>query len=357
MASEHVIFVYAGGAKVAQFNNFETISYSQKVNEVGMLEFQLRGDHTAVAQMALNGEVLVQRSDPEIGLTKGFDFAGLLRYWQPSKTDRSIWVGRAYSLHSLLARRTVAWAEGTSNRTDFISAKGETIMKTLVSYNAAASATVVNGRKRGGAITGLTVAADGAAGNTVDWKCARTGLLDTLKQLAPIAGGDYDVTRTSVGAYVFRWYTGQRGTDKSASVKFSTDLGNMSKPVLTFDHTNEATAAIVWGPGELNTRLTAICTSSDYAASNDIEISVEASGAAITMTDAGNAALADKKKKHEFNWDVIQTPACYYGKDYVLGDLVSAQHGGVTYTMGVRGATISRAKSGEETVAIEVVRT
>jgi len=358
MAAEYEVLVYsAGGAKVGQFTSFEGLSYSQRVNEVGMLEFQLRGDHAAVAlPMALNGEVVVQRGNAAMGLSKAADFAGLLRYWKPSRTDRTIWLGRAYTLHSLLGRRCVQWAEGTANRTDFTAVKGETIMKTLVSYNAAASATVVNGRKRAGAITGLTVEADGAHGSTVDWYCARGNLLETLQQLALIAGGDFDVIRTAAGAYQFRWYTGQRGTDRTATVKFSTQLGNMGNPAMSFDHTDEATAAVVWGAGEGSARATAVRTSADYAAGNDIEIAVEASGA-VTLNDAGDAALAEKKKVHTFEFEVIQTPGCYYGVHYFLGDLVSAQWGGTTYTLRVRGATITLDEGGQEQIDVEMVRT
>ena len=122
-------------------------------------------------------------------------------------------------------------------------------MKTLVSYNAGSSATAGNSRLRTGTISGLTVEADGANGNTLDWFCAYDNLLESLQKLAAIAGGDFDLAQTAVGAWQFRWHTGQLGTDRTATAIFALERSNMANPQDQLLRTVEKTACIVGGKG------------------------------------------------------------------------------------------------------------
>ena len=346
----HTLLIHnASAAKTVQTTAVEALSYSRCVNEIGVCEFVLAANSPAVAYVGLNNEVVIQRD----GVV---DFAGITRWWEYAESERRTLTVRAQTAHSLLTRRCVAWAAATANRSSFSAVAAETIAKTLVNYNAGASATVVNGRKRAGAITGLTVQADGATGTALTLNCEWAPLLETLQQVAALGGGDFDLVRTAAGAWNFRWYNGQLGTDRSATVFFSTELGNMGNPVLTFDHLGEATVAVVGGDGEESARTIAIRTSADYAATNDIEAFVNASGADSTSS-AGDAALAERRRQHTFKFDVLQTPGCNYGTHYGLGDLVTAQYRGTDYGMQVRGVTVTREHYGAETVDVELVRT
>src|SRR5690606_30648784 len=128
----------------------------------------------------------------------------------------------------------------------------ETVMKALVTYNATSSGTTADGRIRNVATGGLTITveADGGGGNTVDWYCAHDHLLETLQKLARIAGGDFDLIKTAATTWDFKFYDGQRGTDRSSSVIFSLDHGNMARPRYQIDRREERTVAIVGGGGE-----------------------------------------------------------------------------------------------------------
>ena len=141
-----------------------------------------------------------------------------------------------------------------------------------MTYNAAASATTGNGRKRDGAIAGLTVQADITAGNTLDWRCHGKNLLETLQELALVGGGDFDLIPSSPTAYEFRWYAGQRGADRTATVTFAMPLGNMAEPALpTLDQ--RTVAAVLAGEGGDRDYVTRTGTNT---AGNDNELYVDA---------------------------------------------------------------------------------
>jgi hypothetical protein len=195
--------------------DFTFLSYTKSVNQPGLLRFGLKGDHPLLSSLADKWQFEVYRKPA--GQAWARDFAAIYRQPEWTFTDKKNAILLCPGLLSLLSWRIVNWPASTANRTKFSAVAGETVMKTLVNYNAAASATTGNGRKRNGAITGLTVAADTAAGSTVSWYCAQANLLETLQDLAHIAGGDFDLVKTSATAWQFRWYTGQLGTDRTAS--------------------------------------------------------------------------------------------------------------------------------------------
>lgn len=350
------------GVLVAQVQDVAgTLTYRKRVNEVGLLQFALKADHTAIAYLSDKAQVEVWRRDTGMGVAWHCDYYGLVRttqYTYPTSGPElyQVW---APSQLSMLGWRIVAWAAETANRSKFTMAKAETIMKTLVTYNAAASATVANGRLREGAITGLTVQADGAAGNTLDYACAYANLLGSLQELARIAGGDFDLLTTGAGAWNFRWYTGQLGTDRSATVAFALERGNMASPVLTDSRTDESAVCIVGGQGEGSARTTAVRTGTNYnVTTNNIEFFRDARDRTTSagLNAAGDEALDSAERKREFAFDIVETPALVYNRDFYLGDLFTAKYRGVTDTVKFQGITVSVNQDGQETKQFDLVQ-
>jgi len=304
-----------------------------------------------------NGQVIVYRRNPAMGLaTWTADFWGLFRAQKRSYSDHDLFEGRCPGILTMLGWRVVAWMAGTANRSNFQNAKAETVMKTLVSYNAGGNATTGNGRIRNGTITGISVQADGAGGNTISIDCAYTNLLETLQKLAPIAGGDFDLVKTGAQAWEFRWYAGQRGTDRTATLLFALERGNMAEPVYEYDRLDEATVAIVAGQGEGADRAVVVRTGPDYAAGNDIETFVDARNNTTTdgLNASGDAKLQDARARQQFGYRVVQTPGCAYGVHYGLGDLVKAQYGPVNVAQKIVGVTVSLDRDGAEKIDVEM---
>ncbi len=342
------------GVKQAVLIDYTFLAYTKSVNTPGFLQFGLRGDHPLLSSLTDKFQIEVYRK-PE-GAPWGRDFAAIYRQPEWTFTDRKNVALLCPGLMSMLAWRIVNWPANTANRTKFSAVKGETIMKTLVEYNAAASATTGNGRKRAGAITGLTVATDTAAGNTTDWYCAQENLLATLQKLAHIAGGDFDLVKTSATAWQFRWYTGQLGTDRTASVIFAIERGNMADVHYREKRIDEKTVACVWGKGEEAARDYVTRTGANYAAGNDIEVYVDAKDIAFGDTAGLNGRGDHKAKEYqmqvEFEFTALQAPATLYGVHYFLGDKITAVNpiNGASLTQKVRSVSVSLDDSGQETI-------
>jgi hypothetical protein len=367
MASAYALRIYnAAGALQFIVTDFRSLSYSKRVLSSGILKFEVDGDHAAAAVLDLDWQVEVWRrrdadTDQENEISWYRDFSGLYRDSVEEATDNGNTRFTAYCQGdlSLLERRIVAWPAGTANRSRFNAVAAESIGKTLVSYNAGTLATTGNSRLRDGTYTGKTIniQADGAAGNVIDWYCFGDNLLDSLRELSTVAGGDFDLVKTAATTWEFRWYAGQLGTNRSATVIFSLERGNMARPVLRRGRLSERTAAIVGGQGEQAERVFAVRTGANYdATDNNIETFVDASDVITSagLNSRGDANLKQLQARDEITFDVLQVPATLYGRDYFLGDLVAVKYRDYAATRQILAVTVSWAGSGDETIAVEM---
>lgn len=338
--------------------DFSSLHYVRRVNAPGLLQISLRGDHPLLGSLADKWQVEVWRK-PDGG-TFARDFVGLARqeeFYHGQGGSKG--VVTCPGLMSLLSWRIVAYYAGTADKTKFTSDPAETVMNTLVKYNATTDATVVNGRLRAGAITGLTVETDGAGGNTVDWFCAYENLLETLQKLAQIAGGDFDVVKTSATAWQWRYYDGQLGTDRTASVIFALERGNMGSPQWHDIRVDEKTVCIVGGQGQDSSRTTVIRTGTNYDVDdNNIEVFLNATDVDTTagLNARGDMALDEQQAQQQFEFDVIQTPGTLYGTHYTLGDLVTAVNPftGASVALKVEEVQITVDENGKETIDVQM---
>lgn len=355
---EYKIVIYdADGVKKAEVTDFQALVVARRVNEAGMIRFTLAGDHAAVGVLEDKSLVEAWRRNLQMGIGWTRELTALYRYQRRSYVDQSLFEAMCPGALSKLGWRSVLWYSGTSNRSKFVGVKAETVMKTLVDYNAGANATTGNGRLRTGAITGLSVQTDGARGATIDYHCAWDNLLDALRGVARIGAGDFDLVRTATGdnTFEFRWYTGQLGTDRHALVTFALGYGNMANPVYEYDRMEERTVAVVAGQGEAGGRATTIVEGPDYAAGNDIETFVDARDVdtADGRTSRGNRALDEKRARPAFSFGVLQTPGCYYGLHYFLGDLCTARYDTLEETVKVMGVTMTVDREKGEQIEVE----
>jgi hypothetical protein len=352
-ALQAVLTGNATGDAAGEKSGFSGLAYTKQVNAPGFMIFSLRGDHELLSTLADKWQVEVWRK-PD-GQAWARDFVGIYRQPEWRYGDRSTFSGYCPGIISMLSWRHVMWKAGTASRSRFVAAKAETIMNTLVSYNACAAATIANGRIREGAIGGLTVEADGTDGNTIDWFCAYDNLLENLQKCAKVAGGDFDVVKTSSSAWQYRYYVGQLGTDRTASVKFSMNLGNMTDVQYRITRLDERTAVVVGGKGEGADRATATVTGTNYnVTTNNIENFLNATDVDTTdaLTDRGDQYLDEVQAREVFTFTGREAPLSRYGVHYYLGDLVTAANpiNGTDYTAKVMQAVVSFDDSGKEII-------
>jgi len=355
----------ADGTEFARISDFLALGYRKVANAAGLSTFTLRGDHRVIDDLEHRSQIEIWRRNRAQDLDWYCDFYGLYLDQERERPQRSLFTARCPGVVWLLGTRHVMWTSGYADRSTFSSTAAETIMKTLVDYNAAANATTGNGRIRDGTITGVSVEADGGNGNTLDWTCAWKNLLAELQDLAAVAGGDFDLIKTGDQAWEFRWYTDQRGTDRTSgsdAVTFSLYLGNMAEPVYRYDRIQERTVAVVAGQGRGPNRETVTRTGDAYSAGNDVEMFVDARNIEIGETsqlqDRGDRKLDEQMARQVLDFDVLQTPACAYGVHYcasgVLGDLVTANYLGIETTQKIVGVTVEIDENGRESIDVDM---
>jgi hypothetical protein len=346
------------GVLQAVVTDFTYLTYTRRVNEVGILQFGLSPSHPAIAFLTDKAEVEVWRRDSRNGVDWYRDFDGLVRtteYAHDSNGQESFtcWCP---SVHAMLGWAIVGYPANTANRSTFSAVAAETIMKTLVMRNLTASGTTGDGRVRTAPQPGITIEANAAGGTALTYACSWANVLEALQDLAKIGGGDFDLVQSGAAEWEFSFHAGQLGTDRSASVTFSLAHGNMDAPVYTYSRADERTVAVVGGQGEESSRTTAIRTGTNYnVTTNNIEAFVQASDRDSTggLNAAGDARLDELEARPAFRFGIIETPATVYNKTFWLGDLATARYRDAVYTVKVKGVTISLTADGTETKSFE----
>lgn len=360
MAAEYYLLIKTpAGAKAAVISDYHNLAYVKKVNEPGVLHFELDANHPAIPLLDLDGQIEVWRRNPFYGIDWYCDFYALYRpNAKNTTTDHDIFTADCPGQMHWLTRRYVMWIAGTSNRSIFNALPAESIMKLLTSYNVTTNATTANGRVRNGTITGISNQADSGAGNILSsWSSAWKNLLSELQDLAKAGELDFDLIKTGDQTWEFRTYPGQRGTDRTATIVFSLDFGNMRDPDYQRNRIDEKTVAVVAGQGDGDERSLAVVTGVDFSATNDIETFVDARDLSITssLVARGQAKLDEVRARNQFSFRVIQTAATAYGRDYFLGDLVRARYRDIVKDVKVQTVSISYERDGAEHVDIEMV--
>ena len=357
------IYNQAGTLKFL-LTDFLRLEYSKVVNAPGLAVFDVIGTHPIVGNMARDWQVEVWRSraadtGESNAIAAYIDFGGLIRdeIRATDENGQTICTYYAVGYIHLLQRSIVAYAADVSNRTKFINTAAETIAKTLVTRNATLSGTTVDKRDRDVPAWGgyISVQTDGGLGEPLDVFCPRRNLLTTLQDIATVGFGDFDLIKTAARAWQFRWYADQRGTDRSASVVFALQYGNMARPQLRRRWIEEATVAIVAGQGTEGNRAIVVRTGINYNERvNSLEILVDARDVSTTagLNARGDTYLDDLAAKDELTFSIIQTPASLYGLHYFLGDIVKGYYQGVTSNKKISGVTIRLDADGNETIDI-----
>lgn len=247
----------------------------------------------------------------------------------------------AYHVNTLLARRIIAYAAGTSY-TSKTAAAADNQIKTIVSENFGGGISAAN---RDGAETQadisayLSIQANLGLGASIAKACTRRRVADVIRELceASTTAGTYlaaEIVAPTETTLELRTYTGQRGVDHRASsgspVIVSVERGNLENPQLTVDWTDEITFAIAGGQGEGANRL--IATASDStrmgeSAFGRIEDFLDMANVAdaTALQDDADAAVRNGRARITFSGDLIDTPAATRGIHYDVGDIVTGE--------------------------------
>lgn len=363
MSAEYELYLYdAAGQLVWRLNDFRRLEYIVEVNAPGVCVFDVRGDHPVISVLEPDGRVEVWRRDQEAGLNWYKDFEALFVDEERFADNDGHSVFRAIcpGKLDLLAREIVAWPAATPDRSTFDAKPAEYIAKRLVEYNATAAATTINGRVYTTDLARLSVAASEVQGNTLTVSCAWRNLLETLRDVARMGGGDFDLVSTGALAWEWRWFVGRRGQDRAATVRFALQYNNMASPVLRRGRLAEKTRVVVGGQGEQDARTLVVRTGPTYnAGHNSKTVFYNASqyNTEAGLAYAGDVRLDELRARDTLSFTVLQVPSTRYGLHYAVGDLVTGYYQGITATKKISKATIAVEGGSRqiERIAIETV--
>lgn len=342
-------------------NGFRQLSYKKQLNDVGLLIFDLDSDHPAIANMERDGQVEVWRRDIANGLDWYSDFETLFVDEERHADDDGDSVFQAICPGNLdfLARELVAWPDNVDNRSLFTGKKASYVMVTLATYNVTSSASTANGRIYTTDLANITVEADDDSGNVMTYACAKMPLLEALQDVARIGDRDFYLVRTGAQSWQFRT-DNYLGTNRSATVIFALNYGNMSNPILRRNRLNEKTRVLVGGQGTEDTRTYVVRTGTNYNATyNSKAVFLPATEYSDSngLNAVGDVRLDELRAKDDLQWDVIQTPGSLYGLHYFFGDLVTGFYEGVTATKQISEVDVTFAPGSDraETVQISTI--
>lgn len=339
------------GNQTALFDQWLEFTFTRAVNDVGSFGLHLDGDDERIWMLYEDAQVEFWYADIANGIAwyKEAEYFIADRDWYSTAdgTHHFVAMGRSYA--DLLARtinQSKAGSAGSSK-----SGPAETVIKAYVNEQAGPGA---GARAR----YGLAIDPDLATGNVISLQRSYRNLLEVCQDVARIGGGDFDIVGTNAPIalgerFRFRWYLGQRGTDRTTTVIFSEGFGNMAEPRLEERRSHVKNAALVGAYGEGAGRYTTWRTDAGSIAASPWgrrEVFVDArevnDGNTDAVDDKGDAALAENVETLRFSFIPVQTPGCLYGKAYFLGDLVTARYNDADYLRKVQSVTVTCNRQG-----------
>jgi hypothetical protein len=245
MAPEYYIDVYSRtGTRVGIITDFLELSYSKRVNAPGSLTFRLTADHTMAAYLEANdqSQLRVYRCDADYSIDWYEDFEGLNQrevYSYSNGLER-------FTCHAPGRLFMLNWDIVPFNYPVIEDTPVETVLKTLAGlafdgYEGSLAAQVTLVRDTGET---LRIEANQARGVDAAGDFTRQQLLAALQRAAKQAndvreGGDFDLVRSGDFQWDFNFYPGQRGTDRTDTVRFGTANGSVLEAEYDHDRTGE----------------------------------------------------------------------------------------------------------------------
>lgn len=359
MAPLYTVQVYnSAGTLQATVVDFLAIKVTRIVNGIDVLAMRLGGTSPSVSTIVYGGIIEVYRQDIEAGIASYREFAGIIRGITQTITDQTVYDIQAVGFNAILADRQVAYYAGVANKSQYTAQPAETIMKSLFNQNLGSSATTANGRFLDGRITGATASATTGAGTSLTISVAQMNLLQALQRVQLSASGDFALVYTAPATFAFTWYTGQLGTDRSASVVFSIDNGTIGKLIIRTARIDDVTAVVVAGQGEGSAR--AIVTR-PASLPTGLDLREGYADARNQKTTAEYQALGDMvlsnatRQRSAVDATVLQSDALRYGRDYFFGDLVGVYTGSATVTRKIAQIELSLSQQGAESINVGLI--
>ncbi len=348
------------GNRLGIIVNFKSLRFVRSENSVGALEVLLPLEYYNPNDWWKNQIIEVWRNTPQGNSLQG-ETAYFLRDWTIERTKDYEQLVKlyAYDANWLLSTRIVAYAAGSpqADKTD----EADDMMKAIIRENFGSLADTER------QLASLSIAPDYSQLPSISKSFSRRNVFNVLRDISDTVkeSGVYnvfDIIRTEPCNFEFRTYKDCRGIDHSrdsGSPRFVGEkYGNLAKPKLEYQSSDEATFVYAGGQGEEEDRI--IKTAQDDLRIgngypyNFIEKWVDArhlESEASVQAEA-DAELAASRPRQFLSGNLIDMPAMRYGVDFGFGDIVTAEAFGQTMNLHVSTVDISVDPDNGEKISI-----
>lgn len=358
MAPQYTVSLYnSAGTLQAISQDYLDLAISRTINAPDMAVLIYDSNSNNSQYLTQGSIITITRQDTDAGISAATEFSGIIRRIVRTVNDKTTYEVTCVGMLSLLGTRIVAWRSGIANRSRFTASPAETILKNLFNYNIGSLATTAQGRLLAGNITGMTTSASAGTGTALTVSVAYQNLLSAMQKIADDGGGDFDLLYTAPATWTFTWYLGQRGTNRTSTVRLSVPLGTIGELVVDDNRIEDFTATIVGGEGEDRARRVATRPAVLPTGLSSREYFVDArnlkKATAARLQQQGTIVLnRQSRKRVTYTATLLQNAALRYGRDYFVGDLVTILDGTTSVTQQIMGVDLAFSADGRESVDV-----
>lgn len=255
--------------------------------------------------------------------------AGIIRHREPQQNENdsgATLTVKGPTLQGLAYDRMVLPADNPGTEYDAAGGTQETIMKHFVTAHMAAPADTDR------AMPGLAVAVDQGRGASDAWRFGiNTYVGDALNQVGTYAKLGWDITADAANKRLT--FDVLQGTDRSISqsavppVMFAGDWGNIAAPHLIQSWLSAATAGYAVAGDTLSNLVQKVGAATGYDRQEQTFDCSDAETAAELLS-LGAQKLGEAEPTVSFSFSILPNRPFAYGRDYDLGDIVTAYHRG-----------------------------
>lgn len=241
----------------------------------------------------------------------------------------------------------VAWAAGTSGKSEFSSTTTGNIIKDLIDDNLGTDATAANGRERDFDLTGFIRGELSPPGSSVDYRCAWRNVYDVVMELAEADSLELSARKADTSpedSWEIDYNSTGIGGDKTDEILLRHADGRLSGYNANVLDQSAKTVAIAGGFGQGTDRTIQVETGPTYNAThNSQEMFVDARdvNTAGQLTTRADARLFEQVKIKRYTVDYRQTRDDYFlhqalgsppgagsfSADFELGDTIKIDVG------------------------------
>ena len=348
----------SAGVLQAISQDYLDLAISRVINAPDMAVL-IYDSNSSNAQYIVQGAIVqITRQDADAGISAQTEFSGIIRRIVRTVNDKTTYEVTCVGMIGLLGTRIVAYKSGFINTSYFSGLPAETILKNLFVFNIGYLATTLSGRLLDGVVAGMTTATSSGAGNLLTVSVAYQNLLSAMQKIAEDGGGDFDLLYTAPATWTFTWYTGQRGTDRSATVRLSVPLGTIGELIVDDNRIEDFTAVVIGGEGEGFARLiatrpqgvlpTGLSSRETFVDARNLKKS-----SLVALQDYGQALLKTQARiRTTYTATLLQNAALRYGRDYFVGDRVTILDGTTSVVQQIVGVNLAFTVDGKEAVDV-----